>query len=267
MLGQELPKSFVDELNRVCDIGQELYRKLERCLAGTLMADGSVKQLADALKRLAAEPLVPGYVPFLIQQGSPAFEARLIDRAIHHYGVLLVQEERAERSLASALRAVSRVANASTLVIARRAKALCNPLCDPCVAAALSNACHDAGHPELADELSVITKKAADRDPAACRVLTRSAARLLPCLPDPRGRPVAPATAMHELLLDELHSRGKPRAFTWSAYDEAFVDIASKATQIAAGDPDFDPRPASRRRKARLVRAGSPRPESLVGTS
>jgi hypothetical protein len=95
-------------------------------------------------------------------------------------------------------------------------------------------------------------KKAADRDKAACQVLIQHAAWLVPHLPDPRGRPLDVATAKHELLLDELHYRGRPRAFTWNPVEENFVDPATQATRTAVGNPSFDPRFAARRLKRRL---------------
>ena len=56
----------------------------------------------------------------------------------------------------------------------------------------------------------------------------------------------------HELLLDELHYRGKPRAFTWNSIDTTFGDPATEATRIATGERSFDPRPAYDRFKRHL---------------
>jgi hypothetical protein len=168
----------------------------------------------------------------------------------------LVQEDRAARSLASALRAVANAAGKRDLVVARRAKALCGQLGDGYAELALREACHDAGQPELASELLECSYRAAGRDSAACQKLPRCAAQLLPYLADPRGRPLSVETAMHELLLNVMRDRGTPRAFSWSFVSGSFVDAVTEATQIAVGDPAFDPRPAVRRQR-RLARRRS----------
>jgi len=165
----------------------------------------------------------------------------------------VAQEKRAERSLASALRKLARVAGRSILVISRRAKALRDLLADEHVDAALNRACQQAKRPELATELLRLISRAIDRDAAACETLTARVASLISYLPSPRGRPLSVSTATHELLLTELHYRGKPRAFiTWNSIDNKFGDPATEATRIATGERSFDPRPAYDRFKRHL---------------
>jgi hypothetical protein len=214
--------------------------------------DSFVVRLAHALKHLEIGPPVPGLEALLISAGSRPFEARLIAYAIHHFGERVAQESRAERSLASALGQLAKLAGRSTLVLSRRAKALCDRLGDNDVRAALDRACRKAARPELAVELLHLMRRAMARDPAACQRLASRAECLLSYLPNARGRPLAVATAKHELLLDELHCRGKARAFTWSSID-GFVDPATEATRIATGDRSFDPRYAWRLLEQRLA--------------
>jgi hypothetical protein len=42
------------------------------------------------------------------------------------------------------------------------------------------------------------------------------------------------------------------KSYTWDGSTEDYSDPQTRATRLAFGDADFDPRPASRRQKKRL---------------
>ena len=73
------------------------------------------------------------------------------------------------------------------------------------------------------------------------------AAVLTPHLSVRRGRKVSAASSAHEMLLS-LTSE----SYTWDDLIGDYSDPQTGATRLAFGDPDFDPRPAHRRRKRRL---------------
>ena len=245
----ELPTSVADSLRRAAEIVHQVFRQLKLALEDR---HSGLATLALWIRRLETGPPVPGYEPLLIKVGCPDFESRLMGRALLYFGEAVAQEKRAERSLASALRKLATIAGKSTLVISRRAKALRDLLGDEHVDAALNRACQQAKRPELATELLRLISRAIDRDAAACETLTARVASLISYLPSPRGRPLSVSTATHELLLTELHYRGKPRAFTWNSIDNKFGDPATEATRIATGERSFDPRPAYDRFKRHL---------------
>jgi hypothetical protein len=249
MPGPELSRSILDALTRSAEVAYQIGRRLQFALKDP---DSFMVRLAHALKRLETGPPVPGFEALLISAGCRPFEARFMAIAIHHCGKKMAQEERAKRSLASTLGKLARTAGKSTLVISRRAKALRDLLDDEYAGAALNRACQKAKRPELATELLHLMSRAIDRDPAACEMLTARAASLLSYLPKPSGRPVSAATAKHELLLDELHYRGKPRRFTRDSISDTFVDPATKATRIATGEQSFDPKTRLRPLQAAL---------------
>ena len=246
----ELPTSVADSLRRAAEIVYQVFRQLKLALEDR---HSGLATLALGIMRLEMGPAIPGYEPLLISVGCPAFESRFVARVILCCGEALAREEGAERSLASALRKLARTAGKSTLVISRRAKALRDLLGEDRADAALNRACRKAKQPELATELLRLISRAIDRDAAACETLTARVASLISYLPSPKGRPLSVATATHELVLDELHYRGKPRAFTWDSIDNAFGDPATEATRIATGERSFDPRPAYDRFKRHLA--------------
>lgn len=67
----------------------------------------------------------------------------------------------------------------------------------------------------------------------------------------PRGPKVSTASAAHEFLLNpeiELPRKWRPAAYRNRTAE--YVNALTVATRVEFGLPDFDPRPAHRRRKA-----------------
>jgi hypothetical protein len=65
-----------------------------------------------------------------------------------------------------------------------------------------------------------------------------------------RGPKLTHASAAHEYFL-ETQSIFKNAAFTWSAEDEDFTDLLTRATREEFDAPDFNPVSARRRLRAK----------------
>jgi hypothetical protein len=222
------------------------------CLAETLRP--GIVRFAEALNGIRAGPAVRGYEPFLIENGTPSFEARLMAVSIVRCGDGLKLEDDARRAVSSAFRRIAKAAGKGTLVISRRARELGMALGRPGCIDVTAEAFRDVNCSECFHDLSKILDQAIHRDPAACDALMDLANVLVAHLPDPRGRPLSIATASHQALLRCLSRSGKPFAYSWNdlAGETAsgdFVDKATMATREAFGNPTFDPRPAHRRLK------------------
>jgi hypothetical protein len=92
-------------------------------------------------------------------------------------------------------------------------------------------------------------ESAVDGDSAVHSRLCTIAATVAPRLSVPRGPKISAASAAHELLSEVTGCR-----YTSSPDLEDFTDDFTKATRVEFGDPDFDPRPAVRRARARQKR-------------
>ena len=146
--------------------------------------------------------------------------------------------------MASAIRGLVKVEHRSPLVVSRRAKALRLALDEPAVEAPLCEACTAARISETIDSLKELVERATNRDNAACRRLIAISKALSPHLIDPRGRAPSVESTTHELLLVF-----EEQAYTYDPIDGDMVDRATLATRTAMNNPNFDPRPAWRRRK------------------
>ena len=91
-------------------------------------------------------------------------------------------------------------------------------------------------------------------DLAACQRVTEVAAVLAPGLSVPRGPKASAASIAHEFSLACVANMAGPKAYTYNPVSGDFTDPLTRATQLAFGDPGFDPRPALRRQKKRQKR-------------
>ena len=203
-------------------------------------------RLGRALEEIGRSPPIEGYEAFLIEQGRDPFESRFLARVLIKCGAESCREQAAERKLASAIGRLVKCHDRSPLVISRRAKSLRLVLNKAAVEAPLGEALATAGFAGAMDSLKELIDQAVNRDTAACRQLIEISQALHPHLADPRGRAPTVASATHELLLDLLK-----RTFTYDPIEGDFTDGATRATRVAMYSPNFDPRPACRRRKLR----------------
>ncbi len=127
----------------------------------------------------------------------------------------------------------------------------------PAIAEHTRSAFVSAGHLTDADEFLACLQGAAAGDPVCCTALCSIAKKVSPRLPAKPGRPVSAATIAHMLVLQFLHSIGKPGAFTESrSYSDApFTDPRSEATtrEFDPKGAKFDPRPAYRMWKRHMA--------------
>ena len=100
-------------------------------------------------------------------------------------------------------------------------------------------------------EFAEALKGAATGDVVACERVTAIAAILLPHLSNPPGPKISAASAAHEFFLEVQAEDAMSPGYTWNPIDQEFVDEMTVATRREFADPDFDPRPAYRRFKAR----------------
>jgi hypothetical protein len=100
-------------------------------------------------------------------------------------------------------------------------------------------------------ELVDLLKVAVNGGPLERDRIRKIAAEVAPSLPSARGRKVSAASAVHEQFLETVERYIGPRGYTYSAYEDDFIDEQTNATRLEFGDPHFDPRPAYRRFAAR----------------
>jgi hypothetical protein len=83
-----------------------------------------------------------------------------------------------------------------------------------------------------------------------CRRITEIAFHVAPRLSLGRGPKISASSAAHEFFLAVLVHVDGVHAYTWSPLEENFIDFVTNATRVEFDEPNFDPRPAHRRRKA-----------------
>src|SRR5215210_6065407 len=78
MRSPEVLTGFDHLLTRAVEIVHGLAQQLEDGLATALRPNAPLPRLVEAIKRLEAGPPVAGYEALLLDNGCPAFEARLM---------------------------------------------------------------------------------------------------------------------------------------------------------------------------------------------
>ena len=197
------------------------------CLAETLRPE--IVRLAEALNGIKAGPAVRGYEPFLIENGTPSFEARLMAVSIVRCGDGLKLEDDARRGVSRAFRRTANAAGKGTLVISRRARELSMALNRPVCIDVTAEAFRDANCSERFHDLSKILDQAIQRDPAACDALMDLANVLVAHLPDPRGVrfpsrlratklccAICPDRANHSLTVGMIWPGKQPPGISWT---------------------------------------------------
>jgi hypothetical protein len=193
-----------------------------------------------------------GYEPLFIGLGDHPVVARGLARMIISLGPEYAdQNNRQRRAIIKSVRELGRKSTRRVPFIAKTSGAM---LSMPAACSVIDAVFAESGHQDLSYEFANLLERAAAADPIACRRLADIAKVVAGDISPPRGRRISVATAMHELVLERLRCSGKPRAYTWSDEQEDCVDDVTQATRREVGDPDFDPRPARRRMRARLRR-------------
>lgn len=118
----------------------------------------------------------------------------------------------------------------------------------------------DAAKLSEGEFIGLLTSAAEGRPVSHDRV-REIAAAVGPYLPSGRGRKVSAASASHEFLLQQEwilnpgceNERDNRHAYTWDPVVEDFKDLMTLATRKEFNEPNFDPRSAWRRLKARRL--------------
>lgn len=176
----------------------------------------------------------------------PPGASRVMSQFILYRGRLTLEEYDRARCLKNILDRISRAEG--SLALSRQAQLLSDLLRDRIGLRVVNEACFSAGR-DLA-EAERLTIAALKRDKAGCEL--RQLAKQIVCfMPNVRGRPASFATEAHSVLLDYLNEDGRSQSYTYDDRDRMgdFIDTATIATRRALSEPDFDPRPAVRRRK------------------
>lgn len=197
------------------------------------------------VKHVAELPPSPGYEPWIVERGGDRIVARGLAHLFVHHGNRISKEREWLPTVVEAIQFLSKprrsrpaiIRKVDTLLSAWKNTSIIEEIC-------LDAEVDDCGFVRLLESV-------ADGHRGDYPRLTETAASLVPSLRTRRGRRVSAASAAHEFLLEDLAPVVDPRAYTWSDEKEDFVDPVTTATRREFGDPDFDPRPARRRVKAR----------------
>jgi hypothetical protein len=190
----------------------------------------------EAVERLEDMPPSPGYEPLLVKRGQHLVVARFFSYVGIGLGKKMADEARTQRTVAEAIRFLAQPGHTKRAISRRAAVLLESKLVGNFDGV-------DVSVFEFVESLEAVVRG----DYTACQRVREMAAVLAPHLSVRRGRKVSAASSAHEMLLS-LTSE----SYTWDDLIGDFSDPQTHATRLAFGDPDFDPRPAHRRRKERL---------------
>ena len=229
-------------------------RDLDRTLA---WIKGAAESLAKALTQAAlwfAEfaaqlektPAVPGYERLLIDRGQHPLVARFMSQLLVQSVLRDVEDSKAERHAAAAIRFLAKP-KASQTAMNRRAALLLE------ASSGLHrlDAFDKVGMSAFNFEEALKRLRRAEFDSADH---VRGMAQLLaPHLRVRRGPKVKPASLAHEMVLRVWSPLLGRCGYTWNDEIEDFTDPITKATREAFADETLNPQPA-RRRQRRLAR-------------
>jgi hypothetical protein len=248
------PSMTVREVLETWFPGRDVMADLERaaawfkqCLDGlaTRLAP-LVKSACEAVERLERIPPAPGYEPLLIARGQHPLVARMMSYAIIKFSAEAASEDRMERKAVDAIRFLAKPGRRKRAV-SRRVDWLVH---DWDGASGLTRL--RGGDIISLHDFTSALESFARGDPGAREHLTQTAAAIVPLLSVRRGRRASRATIAHQMFLSIFRVMVGSASYTWGSAQEDFTDPLTRATRLAFGDPDFDPRPAFRRERRRL---------------
>jgi hypothetical protein len=246
----QLVEVLKEWLSRRLDEIMEWRRKAQAFLSGLLdrirPAFEPLARFVLAVSDLSCPAEVEEY--FLKFSDNDRYLARLKVLCCRHLAPALLEERKNGRALGSAIRALAHVERSTPLVISRRAREVADVLARPTVQSKLHDGLRSIGLDEWA--FKEVLSRAVGPDETACREVIQVGRRLRPFLPDPRGRPLSPASAFHELLIGfgtgtytrRPDDRGDPTL--------RYPDLATRATRAEFSLKSFCPERAARRGKA-----------------
>jgi hypothetical protein len=200
----------------------------------------------EMVERLEKLPPSCGYEPMLVERGQDPLAARFFSYLCVGLAKNVANEAKMQRIVVDALRFLARPGRTKR-AISRRAAALVQVWN---TTSNLENAFSgvDVSVFEFVESLEAVARG----DDTACERVREIAAVLAPRLAVPRGRKARAASIAHELWLSNMGKLTGQMSYTRDEARGNFTDPLTRATRLAFGVPDFDPRPAFRRQKARL---------------
>jgi hypothetical protein len=199
----------------------------------------------ERAERLENLPASCGYEPMLVERGQNPLVARFFSYVYVGLAKDMANEAKMQGIVVDALRFLARPGRTKR-AISRRVAALLE----------VWNTTSNLGNAFSGVDVSVFEfveslEAVARGDYTACERVREVAAALAPGLSVPRGRKASAASIAHELWLSNSKLTGQ-MSYTWDEARGDFTDPLTRATRLAFGDPDFDPRSAFRRHRARF---------------
>jgi hypothetical protein len=214
----------------------------------TLKAFGRlVTQAGAAIMHVAQLPPSPGYEPLLIKHRCNPIAARGLAALAVRAGARRAKDHAYCKEIRDALRFFTK-RRRNQKAIAHNARVLLQA-CEQ--RGAIETVLDEAGLDE-AEFIRLLQSVAKAQEPVSRRL-----AEIASALQDrwlvKRGPRVSVVTATHECFLQTVGDfmKERPRAYTWSDLQQDFTDSLTQATRREFNCPNFDPRPAHRRLKAR----------------
>jgi hypothetical protein len=204
----------------------------------------TLKSVCEVVETLERMPPAPGYEPLLIARAQHPLVARIISYTLIKFSALEASKGRMERQAVDAIRFLAKPGRRKRAV-SRRVDWLISDWDRESGLAGLR-----AGNIISFLDFTLALESFARGDPGACEHLTQTAAAMAPLLSVRRGRRASRATIAHQMLLSAFRDMVGSASYTWDLAQEDFTDPLTRATRLAFGDPDFDPRPAVRRKAA-----------------
>jgi hypothetical protein len=221
-------------------------------LTGNLDLDRQIVT-SNVIKYLAAVsnmPASPGYEALLVSRGQNPLIARVKARVTRDRGLQLAKESEWRRRVVGALRFLGRPGR-SRRAIAKKIRLIYAATLETRVIRTIFT---EAGLSDLI--FMKLLPLAMNGDETALEGILRIASSSADKFSVPRGPKISASSVAHESFLEKEGTR-RAKAFTYSSIDDDFIDEATLATRKEFLENRFDPRPASRRLKARRGLAAS----------
>jgi hypothetical protein len=211
-----------------------------------------LEKVGEAVERLERMTPAPGYEPLLIERGQHPLCARMMSYFLIRASRDAVNQARMERRTVDAIRFLAKPGHRRKRATCRRIEWLLSDTDGVSRVAGLREG--NTGVHEFRSALEAFARGG----PGADERLRQTAAAIAPRLSVARGRKASRATIGHQFLLSVFRQVVGPAGYTWDVEQEDFTDPLTRATRLAFGDPNFDPRPAHRRERQRMKLVTSP---------
>jgi hypothetical protein len=224
----------------------EQMKPVEAVFVGLSKVYGGMFQMAWTISQRAIEssPSI-AYEPFLVEHGVKPVWARGLASLTICRGKRCANESIRLPAVVGAIRFLAKPGRGRRAIL-RKAEVLLAAWEETSIVETIFD---DAAL--RASEFIGLLKSAVEGREVVCPRTREIAAAVAPHLSIPRGPKISAASAAHEILLEEFVSVTGSQGYTWDSYKEDYSDPLTRATRREFRDPDFDPRAAYRRVRAR----------------